>query len=81
LPNGELPPVPRQIDPQTGKPLTWPLRDTIIHWAILLNDLPPGTHTLRCRTVDANGIAQPMPRPFPKSGANQIQAKKITVES
>ena len=37
-------------------------------------------YTLRCRTIDANDIAQPMPRPFPKSGANQIQAKKITVQ-
>lgn len=81
LPDGKLPPVPRQIDPQTKEPLTWPLRDTIVHWAVLLTDLSPGSYTLRCRTIDANDIAQPLPRPFPKSGANQIQAKKITVRS
>ncbi len=79
LAEGKLPPVVRQIDEETGKPRMWPLRDTIVHWATLLTDLPPGTHTLRCRTIDANGIAQPMPRPFPKSGANQIQSKSITV--
>ena len=80
LPGGRLPPVPRQIDPQTGKPLTWPIRDTIVHWAALLTDLPAGAHTLRCRTVDANGLAQPMPRPFPKSGANQIESRNLTVK-
>jgi DMSO/TMAO reductase YedYZ molybdopterin-dependent catalytic subunit len=80
LPGGRLPPVPRQIDPQTGKPLTWPIRDTIVHWATLLTDLPAGIHTLRCRTVDANGVAQPMPRPFPKSGANQIESRSLTVK-
>lgn len=79
LPGGKLPAVPRQIDPETGAPRTWPLRDTLVHWAIVLDGLPAGTHTLRCRTIDAHGVAQPMPRPFPKSGANQIQAKKITV--
>jgi hypothetical protein len=39
----------------------------------------PGEYDLRCRTIDANGIAQPMPRPFPKSGNNTIQAVKIVV--
>lgn len=66
--------VPNQLDPRTGRPVQWPLRDTLVHWAILLQDVPPGKHTLRCRTIDANGLAQPLPRPFPKGGANQIQA-------
>ncbi len=74
LPDGKLPPVPGQLDQATGKPTTWPLRDTLAHWAVLLTDLPPGEHTLRCRTIDSRGVAQPMPRPFPKGGANQIQA-------
>ena len=81
LPDGKLPPIPRQFDEKTGKPLTWPMRDTIVHWAALIRDLPPGKHTVRCRTIDANGIAQPMPRPFPKSGANGIQSLSITVTS
>jgi hypothetical protein len=79
LPNGKLPDVPLQFDPLTGQPRTWPLRDTLIHWAILLPPAPAGKHVLRCRTIDANGIAQPMPRPYRKSGANQIQSTKITI--
>lgn len=71
--------VSSQIDPSTGQPLHWPLRDTLVHWAILLSDVPPGKHTLRCRTIDAQGIAQPMPRPFPKGGANQIQDVPLEV--
>ncbi len=81
LPSGQLPAVPRQINPADGQPRQWPLRDTIVHWAILLPGLQSGKHTVRCRTIDANGIAQPMPRPFPKSGANQIQSQVITVTS
>jgi len=79
LPEGKLPPVPRQFDPATGKPHQWPLRDTIVHWAALLTVERPGEYDLRCRTIDAHGVAQPMPRPFPKSGHNAIQAVKIVV--
>jgi DMSO/TMAO reductase YedYZ molybdopterin-dependent catalytic subunit len=80
LPDGKLPPVPRQIDPATGKPYRWPIRGTIVHWAALLTVEHPGQYDLRCRTIDANGIAQPMPRPFPKSGRNDIQKVQIIVE-
>jgi hypothetical protein len=71
--------VPRQIDPATGKPLQWPMRHAIVHWATLLKIEHAGEYDLRCRTIDANGIAQPMTRPFPKSGNNAIQAVKIVV--
>ncbi|MHC4400627.1 MAG: molybdopterin-dependent oxidoreductase [Planctomycetota bacterium] len=81
LPGGKLPPVPRQVDPATGKPHTWPLRGTIAHWAALLTGLQPGRYHLRCRTIDANGIAQPMPRPFPKSGHSVIQSMPLVVEA
>ena len=81
LPDGKLPPTPRQIDPATGKPYTWPMRNTIVHWATLLTDVPPGRYNLRCRTIDANGIAQPMPRPFQKSGKNAIQRVGLIVEA
>ena len=80
LPEGKLPAVPRQIDPATGRPHHWPIRNTLAHWAALLQIERPGTYHLRCRTIDANGIAQPMPRPFPKSGHNAIQRAKILVE-
>lgn len=58
----------------------WPLRNTIVHWAALLENVPPGEYHFRCRTVDANGAAQPMPRPFPKSGNNAIQKVDLIVE-
>jgi DMSO/TMAO reductase YedYZ molybdopterin-dependent catalytic subunit len=80
LPDGKLPPVPRQVDPATGKPNQWPIRYAIAHWAALLTADRPGEYDLCCRTIDANGIAQPMPRPFQKSGRNDIQQVKIIVE-
>ena len=79
LPDGRLPPVPRQIDTATGNPYRWPIRNTLAHWAALLPALRPAQYDLRCRTIDANGIAQPMPRPFPKSGHNTIQRVQIIV--
>lgn len=78
LPRGPLPPIPGQIDAQ-GRPLAWPLRYTIAHWAALLIPGPPGQYELCCRTIDANGVAQPMPRPLPKSGRNEIQRVPVTI--
>ena len=80
LPDGKLPEVPRQIDPSSRKPYSWPIRNAIAHWATLLEVKSPGRYDLRCRTIDANGIAQPMPRPFPKSGNNTIQSVRVVVE-
>ncbi len=87
LPDGKLPPIPRQFD-ASGKPIRWPIPNTIVHWATLLKAERPGKpatqtagkYDLRCRTIDANGIAQPMPRPFLKSGHNAIQTVQIAVE-
>lgn len=80
LPDGKLPPVAGQIDPASGKPRQWPLRNTLVHWAMVLSAPPaPGRYQLRCRTIDANGMAQPMPRPFPKSGNNVIQQAAVEV--
>ena len=36
---------------------------------------------MRCRTIDAAGHAQPMPRPFRKSGRNAIQRVAVRVEA
>jgi len=47
---------------------------------VLLPGLPAGKYTLRCRTVDENGIAQPLPRPFKKSGRAAIEQVGLTVE-
>jgi hypothetical protein len=74
---GKLPRDVRHFDSATGKPTSWPLPNTIAHWATMLRDVPPGKYALRCRTIDAAGNAQPMPRPLPKSGRNGIQ--KVTL--
>jgi DMSO/TMAO reductase YedYZ molybdopterin-dependent catalytic subunit len=80
LPDGKLPADVRGIDAKTNLPTTWPMRYALIHWAALVTNVTPGKYQLRCRTIDANGAAQPMPRPFAKSGRNVIQSVELTVE-
>jgi DMSO/TMAO reductase YedYZ molybdopterin-dependent catalytic subunit len=62
-----------------GKPKTWPMKLAKAHWAALLPGLPTGEYILRCRTIDTKGAAQPMPRPFKKSGRCSIEEMKISV--
>jgi DMSO/TMAO reductase YedYZ molybdopterin-dependent catalytic subunit len=69
-----------QFDPATRRPRHWPLRSTIALWATALRDVKPGAYDLRCRTIDLAGNAQPMPRPFAKSGRNAIQKVALVVE-
>ncbi len=57
------------------------MRYTIALWTATLRDVPPGEYDLRCRTVDLAGNAQPMPRPFAKSGRNGIQKVSLVVEA
>lgn len=80
LPDGKLPVGVRGFDPKSRKPRIWPMRYAMAHWAALLDPLPAGKYEVRCRTVDANGIGQPMPRPFRKSGRNAIQVLPLKVE-
>ena len=75
--NAPLHPV--QFDPKTKKPREWPIRYSLCHWTAELPKLAAGKYEVRCRTIDANGIAQPMPRPFDKSGRNHIQMMKLEV--
>ena len=70
---------PAQFDPVTRKPREWPLRHTLCRWTAKPVKLAPGKYELRCRTIDDNGNAQPMPRPFPKSGKNNIQKALLEV--
>jgi DMSO/TMAO reductase YedYZ molybdopterin-dependent catalytic subunit len=79
LPGGAVLKDTLGFDPATGRPRSWPMRLAKAHWAALLPGLPAGEYTLRCRTVDAKGHAQPMPRPFKKSGRCDIEAVKLTV--
>ena len=80
LPGGKLPPNVRFFTAQ-GKPEHWPMRYTIAHWATLLKGMAPGKYNVYCRTIDKRGNAQPMPRPFRKSGRNTIEKSPITIEA
>jgi DMSO/TMAO reductase YedYZ molybdopterin-dependent catalytic subunit len=79
LPEGVLPKDVWGFDPQTGKPKDWPLRFSIALWSVTLGNLAAGAYEFRVRSVDWNGFAQPEPRPYPKSGRNEIQYKPIVV--
>jgi len=63
-----------------GKPKAWPMKLAKAHWAALLPGVPAGEYVLRCRTIDAKKAAQPMPRPFRKSGHCAIEEVKVVVK-
>ncbi len=63
-----------------GVPKSWPMRLTNAHWAAVLPAMPAGEYTFRCRTIDEKGQAQPMPRPFQKSGHAAIESLLVTVK-
>jgi DMSO/TMAO reductase YedYZ molybdopterin-dependent catalytic subunit len=81
LPDDAVPKDVMGFDPATGRPRAWPMRLGRAHWAVLLPGLPAGEYTLRSRTIDEKGIAQPMPRPFRKSGHSEIEEVKIAVKA
>jgi DMSO/TMAO reductase YedYZ molybdopterin-dependent catalytic subunit len=76
--DGKLPADVLGLD-STGRPKTWPLRYALAHWAMLVPGVPAGKYDLRCRTIDANGVAQPLPRPYLKSGHNAIETVELEV--
>ncbi len=67
--------------PATGLPLQWPMRFNIVHWAALLPGLVAGNYDLCCRSIDGNAIAQPMPRPLLRTGANAIHRVTLAVKA
>jgi DMSO/TMAO reductase YedYZ molybdopterin-dependent catalytic subunit len=77
LPEGKVPANTLGFD--DGKPKHWPMRLAKVHWAHLLDGMPPGEYTLRSRTVDEKGHGQPLPRPFRKSGHAAIETVTIKV--
>jgi hypothetical protein len=81
LSDGKLPDNVLQIEAKTGQPFTWPIPNTIVHWAALMKVNAHGQYDLRCRTIDAKGIAQPLPRPFGLSGVNRIEVTVISAEA
>ncbi len=80
LGEARLPAGTHGIDAKTGRPVEWPMRYTIAHWAALLPGLPAGAYEIYCRTIDLNGIAQPMPRPFLHTGVTAIQKVNLMVK-
>jgi DMSO/TMAO reductase YedYZ molybdopterin-dependent catalytic subunit len=75
--DAEIQPPPAAWD--GGKPAQWPMPYTKAHWTAELPGMAAGKYTFRCRTIDSNGIAQPLPRPFQKSGPAQIEEATLTV--
>jgi DMSO/TMAO reductase YedYZ molybdopterin-dependent catalytic subunit len=67
------------FSPESGKPVTWPLRYSMVSWSATLKDLAPGRYSVRTRAVDQNGFAQPDPRPNPKAGMNGLEAREFEV--
>jgi DMSO/TMAO reductase YedYZ molybdopterin-dependent catalytic subunit len=81
LPDGKIPGDTLGFDSASGKPRTWPMRLTKVHWAILMPGLAAGKYILRSRTIDAKGQAQPFPRPFQKSGNAAIEGVEFVVKA
>lgn len=79
LPDGKIPAGTLGFDPATGRPNTWPMRLCKVYWAALLAGQPTGRYEVRSRTIDEKGIAQPLPRPFRKSGHSAIETVEIAV--
>jgi hypothetical protein len=77
-PDGKIPPATMGFD-AGGQPHSWPMHLSRAHWFYLHSGLPAGKYTLRCRTIDNNGAAQPMPRPFRKSGHAKIETIRFEV--
>lgn len=80
LPDGRIPAGTLGFT-ENGAPTQWPLRLTNAHWAAMLPGVPAGEYTFRCRTIDAQGHAQPLPRPFRKSGHATIESIVVTVKA
>ncbi|HTM56673.1 MAG TPA: molybdopterin-dependent oxidoreductase [Pirellulales bacterium] len=79
LPDDKIPSGTHGFDSQSGRPLAWPMQFCAAHWAGVHPGLPTGKYNFRCRAIDANGLAQPMPRPFRKSGSNAIEQFTLEV--
>jgi DMSO/TMAO reductase YedYZ molybdopterin-dependent catalytic subunit len=79
LPGDRVPTGTLGFEPDTGRPRTWPMRLGKVHWAALLPGVPAGKYTLRSRAIDDQGHAQPMPRPFRKSGHAAIEEVNLAV--
>jgi DMSO/TMAO reductase YedYZ molybdopterin-dependent catalytic subunit len=80
LPEGKIPTPTHGFD-DAGRPKAWPMRLTNAHWAAVLPGVPAGEYVFRSRTIDEQGHAQPMPRPFRKSGHAAIESIPLRVRA
>jgi DMSO/TMAO reductase YedYZ molybdopterin-dependent catalytic subunit len=80
LPGGKIPADTAGFD-ALGRPRNWPMRLSKALWATLLPGLPEGDYVVRCRTIDEKGQAQPLPRPFRKSGFCDLHSVRFTVRA
>ena len=81
LPSDKIPAATYGFDPGSARPRCWPMRLSSVHWAGVHSGLSPGRYTCRCRAIDEKGNAQPMPRPFRKSGHAAIEEVSLVVRS
>lgn len=79
LPRGTSPGEIWGFDPRTGKPKDWPLPFSTVTFSARLEGLAPGPYEFRARAVDRNGLAQPEPRPYAKSGLNSVPCQGFVV--
>jgi DMSO/TMAO reductase YedYZ molybdopterin-dependent catalytic subunit len=79
LPEGVAPREVWGFDPKTGRPKEWPMRFSVAAWSVTLKGLAAGAYEFRVRSIDLNDFAQPEPRPYQKSGRNEIQYRPIMV--
>lgn len=75
---GQIPSSTQGFDAR-GEPQMWPMRLAKVHWQASLPGLPAGEYSVRCRTIDEKGMAQPMPRPFRKSGHAALETVTLSV--
>jgi len=80
LEDGKMPGSVHGFD-ASGEPLSWPMRFTKAHWAVVLPGHAAGEYVLRSRSIDDKMQAQPLPRPFRKSGHAAIESITIRVEA
>src|SRR5262249_33488851 len=81
LPDGKIPAGTLGFDPPNRQPPPPPLRLARGQLAAVCPRLPAGEYSLHSRTIDNKGQAQPMPRPFQKSGNAAIESVDLTVKS
>ncbi len=67
------------FDPATGRPKQWPLPYSTVGWTAAIEGLRPGSYEVRARSVDLNGYAQPEPRPYQKSGRNEVEVRRFRI--